>query len=139
MQRLYVLYDDKCGLCRRVKAWAGVQPAIVELVFVAAGEAERLIPGVSKPDTPEELVAVGDDGSVYRGDAAWIMCFYALEDYREWSFRLASPVLRPLARQAFAALSKSRGRVSDFLGLNDGELERVLAKEATPACEVVAG
>ena len=49
-----------------------------------------------------ELVVVDDSGGVYRNGSAWIMCLYALREYREWSLRLATPALFPLARQAFA-------------------------------------
>ncbi len=136
MQHLYVLYDDRCGLCRWIKGWATEQPAFIPLVFIPAGEAERLIPGASTPGVPEELVVVSDEGEVYRGDSAWIMCFYALEEFREWSLRLASPALRPLARKAFALVSRHRVNVSDWLGLTDDEAARVFGRVDAPACEI---
>ena len=58
---------------------------------------------------------VSDEGHIYRDSSAWIMCLYALEDYREWSLRLASPALRPFARQAFAFVSKHRSSISQWL------------------------
>ncbi len=140
MERLYVLYDGRCGLCRWVKSWAKDQAAFVPLVFVPAEspEAERLVPGSSQSDSLEELVVVSDEGHLYRGDSAWIMCFYALEEFREWSCRLASPALRPLARKAFALLSKHRVQVSDWLGLTDHEAVRIFERIEAPACEVAA-
>ncbi|MCA1685739.1 MAG: DUF393 domain-containing protein, partial [Planctomycetia bacterium] len=137
MKRLYVLYDDRCGLCRWVKTWAQHQPTFVELIFLPAGsrEAESLFPGLCRPGEPEEVIAVGDEREVYRGDSVWIMCFYAMEEFREWSFRLASPELRPLARKAFAMLSRHRVRVSDWLGLTDREAVSVFGKYDAPACE----
>src|SRR3954453_8280707 len=114
MRRLFVLYDARCGLCSWARRWLARQPAFVELTFVPAGSerADRLFPGLSKPGVPEELVVVADDGAVYRDAHAWIMCLYALQDYREWSLRLARPALLPLARQAFSLLSRQRGRIS---------------------------
>ncbi len=74
MQNLYVFYDERCGLCRRVKQWADDRPAFVRLVFVRAGsgEAELLAPGLTgRTVAVEDLVAVGEGGEVYQGDSAW--------------------------------------------------------------------
>ncbi len=139
MRRLFIIYDARCGLCRRARGWIEAQEAILDLVFVAAGSgpARRLFPTLAWSERPEELVVVGDDGGVYRGGHAWIMCLYALEDYRDWSERLASPALVPLARQGFALLSKQRGRISRWLGLaSEREIADALARVAAPACEV---
>jgi predicted DCC family thiol-disulfide oxidoreductase YuxK len=137
MKRLYVLYDERCGLCRWARQWVLEQPAIVPLEFVAAGSerALRMFPGVAKPGEPEELIVVGDEGQVYRGDSAWIMCLYALEDYREWSLRLASPLLRPLARKAFAMVTKRRGVIGLWLGLSDQEAAEALRHVEVAPCE----
>ena len=139
MQRLTVLYDDRCGLCRWAKTWARSQRTLVTLEFVAAGsdEARRRFPSLASAGPPEELVAVSDEGHVYRNDSAWILCLYALEDYREWSVRLADPLLRPLARQAFALVSRGRLGISRWLGLT--ETEGVAARLRTveiPPCRL---
>ena len=134
MECLYVLYDDHCGLCRAVKKWAQAQPTFVPLVFVAAGSdrANEIYPGLGDSGEPEELVVVSDEGHVYRHDGAWIMCLYALVETREWSLRLASPMLRPLAKQAFTAISHGRGTVSRWLGLDDYETALDLKKVTLP-------
>jgi hypothetical protein len=81
----------------------GLQPAFVELDFVpydSAGERYREIPWLG-----EELVVVSDDGSVWAGPAAFLICMWALRDWREWACRLSTPALAPLARRFFAAVS----------------------------------
>ena len=115
------------------RGWARDQPAFVELVFVrsGSGEAERIARGCRGAGEAEELVVVSDEGQVYRGDSAWIMCFYALEEFREWSSRLASPELRPLARKAFVMLSRSRVNVFDWLGLTDREAVAAFESRST--------
>ena len=120
MERLYVLYDSRCGLCSWAKRWLLRQPALIDLRFIPAGSplAARLFPGLSQPgEPPEELVVVSDQGGVYRDASAWIMCLFALEEYRDWANRLAHPLLRPLARQAFSLLSRQRSRISRWLSL----------------------
>jgi predicted DCC family thiol-disulfide oxidoreductase YuxK len=139
MRRLYVLYDGRCGLCRLARQWLDRQEKLVDLEFLAAGSfaATRLFPTLGDRDRPEELIVVSEDGGVYRGGNAWIMCLYALEDYREWSERLATPALIPLARQAFTLLSKQRGRISDWLGLaSEHEIIEALGRVAAPACDL---
>jgi predicted DCC family thiol-disulfide oxidoreductase YuxK len=140
MRCLYVLYDGRCGLCRRARHWAAEQPAFVPLVFMEAGSdaARRWFPGLASVDEPEELVAVTDEGHVYRNDADWIMCLFALVETREWALRLASPLLRPLARQAFTVVSHERGRISRWLGLDDDEAAARLRRVAVPGCAVGA-
>ena len=63
-------------------------------------------------ETRDELIVINDEGGVYRGPDAFIMCLYALEDYREYSEWLTRPLLRPLARQAFEMLCKNRGIIN---------------------------
>src|SRR6478609_129416 len=107
METLYVLYDARCGLCSLARRWLVQQAPLIRLSFIPAGSvlAGRLFPGVSRPGDPiEELVVVSDEGAVYRNDSAWIMCLFALEEYRGWANRLAHPLLRPFARQGFALL-----------------------------------
>jgi hypothetical protein len=84
-------------------------------------------------------VVISDQGAVYRNDRAWIMCLFALEAYREWANRLAHPLLRPLARQAFTLLSKERSRVSRWLSLaSEVEIAETLGHVSAPACPVHA-
>lgn len=127
MTKLYILYDASCGLCSHLVQWMSTQPAAVALEFVAAGSesARRLFPTLHT--SASELVVVSDAGDVYRGDAAFIVCLYALDDFRRLSFRLARPALRPLAKRAFRMLSANRKNVSDLLGLaSDAELAESL-------------
>jgi predicted DCC family thiol-disulfide oxidoreductase YuxK len=138
MRRLYVLYDARCGLCSWARRWLMQQALFIELTFVPAGSerAGVLFPGLTQPGVPEELVVVSDDGAVYRDERAWIMCLYALQDYREWSLRLAQPALLPLARQAFALLSRNRGRISRWLQLaSEAEIVETLHHVVAPRCE----
>jgi hypothetical protein len=114
------------------------QPALIELSFIPAGSelSRRLFPGLSQAGEPyEELVVVSEQGGVYRGGNAWIMCLFALEEYRDWANRLAHPLLLPLARHAFALLSKQRSRISRWLSLaSELEIAQTLTLVSVPSC-----
>jgi predicted DCC family thiol-disulfide oxidoreductase YuxK len=137
VKALYVLYDGECGLCQRCRDWLRQQPAFVELRFMALQSPEviRRFPGVEKLGLGEELIVVSDEGAVYRGASAWIMCLYALAEYREWAERLAHPVLLPLARQACLLVSKNRLRLSHwFFRGNPEAVKKRLAPALAPTC-----
>lgn len=142
MKHLYVLYDAKCDLCRRVRAWLGVQPAFVPLVFVPlqSEDLEARFPGVSALEPSRQILVVADNGDVWRGEDAWIVCLWALRDYREWSARMAGPMLRPFARKLCAFVSRHRRGLGDWLfGQEDKAVAAQLAgqpEECIGACAV---
>lgn len=117
MQKLYVLYDPKCELCCRLKNWILVQRSWIGLAVLEQGseKARRLFPELDQIATKDDLAVVSDDGAVYLNDRAWIVVLYAMVEYRDWAARLTHPLLLPLARQAFAALSKNRHLISSWL------------------------
>ena len=85
-----------------------------------------------------DLTGISDSGEVYLNNSAWIMALYALEEYRDWTCRLAHPMIAPFARQAFEMISKNRHAISRWLNHDRpeeiaGELKRVpLAPCAVP-------
>ena len=85
---LYVLFDQECALCQRCRQWLMRQEAFIELRFIPlqSPEVARRFPGLREwPDLDlrEKLVVISDEGPVYQGQNAWIMCLYALKHYRE--------------------------------------------------------
>lgn len=137
IQRIVILYDADCGLCTWTRRWMSRQPAFLDVVFVPAGSerARQMFPSIERFAGPDDLVVVSDEGGVYRGPDAWILCLYALVDFREWSERLASPILRPLARKAFAMLSEGRSGISRWLSLrSESELAAILERSTGSAC-----
>lgn len=85
----------------------------------------------------QELVVVTDTGEVWIGDRAWIICLWALREFRDWARRLSSPALLPLARQAFVAFSSNRSGLSRLLGLrSEAELQQALRRIPVPSCQI---
>lgn len=117
MKRLYILYDSQCELCRRCRVWLGRQPAFVPLVFIPfqTPEAECRFPALKELHPEREIVVVSDAGAVWQGGAAWVMCLWALREYREWSLRLAQPALLSLARRLCEVVSANRHKLSRWL------------------------
>ena len=137
MKRLYVIYDATCELCRRCRVWLARQPAFVPLIFVPLQSLDlsRRFPGIERLHPEEEIVVINELGEVWQGGAAWVMCLWALCEYREWSQRLANPLLLPLARRACGLVSARRHDVSRWLATETTpRLAQRLAAEREPAC-----
>src|SRR6188768_2116926 len=68
-QRLTVLFDPECALCRRARAWMLGQAAYVELEFVPATSDTARARYGDLPWLGEELLVVSNDGQVWVGPA----------------------------------------------------------------------
>ncbi|MGW0860243.1 thiol-disulfide oxidoreductase DCC family protein [Streptomyces sp. NPDC002690] len=110
VHRLTVLYDPQCSLCVHVRHWLRGQRQLVplDLVPAASEEARRRFPELDPATTLEEITVVGDQGQVYQGAAAWIVCLWALADHRPKAHWLATPAGRPFARATALAAAKYR-------------------------------
>ena len=110
MRELTVLYDPRCGLCKRAQAWLMSKPKYLELLFVPASsdEARSRYPQLNHDLTLTDLTVISDQGAVYSGPKAWLMCLWALREYREWSLRLSSPELLPTAKRVISTISQNR-------------------------------
>ena len=136
MNRLSVLYDRDCAMCRRCRHWLSRQPAFVQLEFIPllAADLTQRFPGIEQFNPGEQLLVISDEGAVYRGASAWVMCLWALKSYRSVALRIAEPILLPFARVACELLSENRYLISRLIFRQDSRtLARDLAGYATPA------
>jgi predicted DCC family thiol-disulfide oxidoreductase YuxK len=115
MRELTVLYDEACPLCVRCRAWLAEQPAYIKLSFMPSGSAEARAKYGAVPWLGAELCVVSDEGDVWVGPVAFLMCLWALRDYRMWSYRLSGPSFSHLAERFFHALSSQRRRIAAWL------------------------
>ncbi len=145
MRSLTIIYDPSCGLCTRLAQWLTVQRQYIPLRLVpnSSPMIAAVYPELAESRFREELIVVADSGAVWFGNRAWILCLYALEDYRGWATRLSRPALFPFARQAFMFLSHNRRRLSSWMGLapersSDGEIADRLRNVYAPACQGAA-
>jgi predicted DCC family thiol-disulfide oxidoreductase YuxK len=132
---LTLVYDGGCGLCTWAKDWILRQSPLVRLRFVDGGSSEARAAYPQLP--PGELAVVADTGEVWLGNRAWIVCLWALHEYRDLAFRLTSPGLLRFAQEAFAAISRNRVALGRLLELrSDREIEQLLRKERRPQCQI---
>jgi predicted DCC family thiol-disulfide oxidoreductase YuxK len=119
-QRLTVLYDEHCELCRRCRHWLEGQRTFVPLDFLASGSPAARARYGNVPWLGAELVVVDDErGDVWAGPAAFLMCLWATRAYRLWSYRLSGKTFAPLAERFFHLVSDNRGRLGRIVGSPD--------------------
>jgi predicted DCC family thiol-disulfide oxidoreductase YuxK len=113
-----VLYDSRCRLCAFAANWLGRQRQFVPLDLVPAGSAEarRRFPALDHAAAGKDVTVIGDAGQVYRGDAAWVVCLWALADHRAFSHTLTTPAGRRLARAAVLSAAKYRASARHTAG-----------------------
>ncbi|MFI6446367.1 thiol-disulfide oxidoreductase DCC family protein [Kitasatospora sp. NPDC050543] len=111
--RITVLHDPACPLCRHLTAWLRGRYQLVPLEFVAvaSAEARERFPGLDHDATLGEITVVADTGEVWRGPQAFVICLWALAEYRPLARRLSTPTGLPVARAAAFAASKYRAAV----------------------------
>jgi predicted DCC family thiol-disulfide oxidoreductase YuxK len=110
VRRLTVLYDAQCSLCVHLRQWLSRQRQLVPLDLVPAGsdEARRRYPRLDHARTLREITVIGDKGQIYAGPAAWIVCLWALAEYRPKAHWLATPAGAPFVRVTMLAAAKYR-------------------------------
>jgi len=116
MKALTVLYDELCPLCVRCRSWMLEQPSYLPLDFLPCGSEKAKERYGAVPWLGAELVVVSDEGDVWVGAAAFLMCLWALTGWREWSYRLSGPTLAPLAERFFHGISSRRRALGALFG-----------------------
>jgi predicted DCC family thiol-disulfide oxidoreductase YuxK len=116
VQRVTVLYDARCNLCRAARAWLERQRQVVPLEFLEAAspQAAERYPFLDPQMTLEDLTVVGDGGEVWVGAKAWVVCLWALDGKRGLARRLSSPALMPKARAVVSFVSRHRRSLGTY-------------------------
>ena len=137
MHTLTIFYDAHCGLCGGFRRWMRTQASLVRLEFVPydSGEARRRLPELAGMRPEREIVVMSDAGAVWQGAGAWVVCLWALRDWRAWAKRLASPVLLPVAAGVCQLISQNRLGLSRLLALRSDEQLRAECAGWAVTCE----
>lgn len=140
MNTLYILYDDTCPHSLRHREWLAQQEPIVPLHLLPhrAEEVGCRFPGIEAHLTPREFTVISDEGQLWTGPAASVMCLFVLERHREFAERLTRPMLLPYARTALELLSRD-GDVLTMTCLMrrspDAELANILRMNSETAAQ----
>ncbi len=138
MKQLTIFYDAGCGLCVRFRTWLEAQPRRVEVEFLPFDSAEAIarFPSLLELGADRDVVVMADDGRWWQGPAAWLTCLWTTRDYRDWSFRLASPALQPLVRKTVHLLSENRLSISRvFTDRADAQIVAAIESIPATACD----
>ena len=139
VRALMVFYDQDCSLCRRCRQWLMAQDQYFPVEFMAyqSRRAREICPRLDELNPDKEIVVMADNGQIYQGGSAWVMCLYALRRYRELSFKLAHPMLLPLAKKMCHVISNNRLLLSKCFANASREriAEELIYAESCERCE----
>ena len=81
--------------------------------FVAAGSAEARarFPALNPGATLRRITVVANEGAVFTGEKAWVVCLWAVRDHSEMASFLASAPGRPFARVLARGADRLRHRL----------------------------
>ena len=110
---LTLLYDERCVLCRRLKAWLAQQATLVPVEFVAAGSpaARRRFPDLDHERTTTVLTVIAHDGAIYEGERAWLVCAWSLPRWQQAAEHFGTRARLPLVRAAAHVVDWYRHRL----------------------------
>lgn len=121
MDKITIVYDEHCAVCRRARDWLLTQPTHVPLELIAARSPAAMARFRGLPWLGRQLVAADDEGNVWIGPAAFLTALWATRRYRGWSYRMSGDRLAPLAESFFKMVSARRHRWARFLDDDDEE------------------
>ncbi len=117
MKQLTVLYDEHCPVCVRSANWLAASRQLVPLLVVPSGSPSARESYGRLPWLGRELVVVSDEGAVWAGPAAFLICFWALAGYRWLALLASTTLLLPISEWFFTMVSAHRGTFGEvFFG-----------------------
>jgi predicted DCC family thiol-disulfide oxidoreductase YuxK len=122
--RLTVLYDEACPMCRQLRAWLASQRVVVQLELLAAAspEARWRYPRLDHERTKAVLTVITQDGAVFEGERAWLVCAWALPRWQPLAEQLGTRPRLVLVRVASRLVNRHRlnhGRGRSYAGTCD--------------------
>lgn len=107
--KLTVLFDGDCGLCRRSVCWLSQRRTYVAVEPIAAGQPEAIDAFGHIPGYGDNMVVIADDGRSWVGPPdAYLVVMWAVWGTRTLSYVLSLPVLRQLAGHVFQTIAGNR-------------------------------
>ena len=129
VKKIEVFYDGRCGMCCSFHEWIHRQERAFQIDFVPyqAERAEEVFPGIHTLDPAREMIVRVDNGEIYRGAEAWVMCLYSCANHRDMAKRLARPAMLAVAIRVCHLLAANRHGLSKvFFRREDKEVRKTL-------------
>lgn len=136
--KIEVFYDGRCGMCCSFHEWINRQPRAYRIDFIPyqSPDAEKVFPGIGTLDPAREMIVRTDDGNIYRGAEAWVLCLYSCTNHQVAAKKLASPGMLSVAIRACRVLAANRHSLSKvFFRRKDNAVRETLHQMQTPECD----
>lgn len=135
--KIEVFYDGRCGMCCSFHEWINRQPRAYEIDFIPyqAARAEKVFPGIGTLDPAREMIVRTNQGEIYRGAEAWVLCLYSCANHQNTAMKLATPGMLSVAIRACRVLAANRHSLSKvFFRRKDKEVRETLHQMQAPEC-----
>ena len=118
---LVVLYDERCPLCRRLRAWLNGQATLAPIEYLAAdsAEAHARFPLLDHRRTTSVLTMVRADGAIYEGERAWLVAAWLLPQWQAVAEHLSTRGRLPFVRLGARAIDVARRALITHAGPPD--------------------
>ena len=115
--RLTVIFDGDCVLCRRSVHWLGRRQTYVAVEPISAGRPQAIAAYGDISGYGQNMVVVADDGRSWVGPpAAYLVVMWAVRGTRALSFVLSLPVLSQLTGRVFQTIAGNRHLLGKVTG-----------------------
>ena len=138
IQKIEVFYDGRCGMCCSFHEWINRQPRAYRIDFIPyqSPDAEKVFPGIGTLDPAREMIVRTDQGKIYRGAEAWVLCLHSCANHQTAARKLATPGMLSVAIRACRVLAANRHSLSKvFFRRKDKAVREVLHQIKTPECD----
>jgi predicted DCC family thiol-disulfide oxidoreductase YuxK len=133
-----IFYDGSCGMCCTFKDWlvAEERAFAIQCLPYQSEKAAEVFPGLSEHEPEKVMVVRTDQGEVFKGAEAWVLCLYSCKHHQKKAKTLSSKFLLPLAMKTCNLIAANRQGISDlFFKKKNKELKEELSKEEDPKCD----
>lgn len=117
IERLTIVYDGDCMLCRRSVRWLRQQRTYVDVDVVPASDADAVARFGETAEYGEHMIAAADDGRVWIGvPDAYLAVMWAVRGLRLVSYFLSIAPLKPLVGRVFRFVTGNRHIIGRVVG-----------------------
>jgi len=111
---LDIFYDGQCGMCCTFHEWVNEQERAFQVNFIPYQDPQAydIFPGLKELDPEKEMIVRTDQGELFHGAEAWVLCLFSCEHHQAKARKLGGKMLLPVAIKACNLLAANRKRLS---------------------------